>query len=192
MKQYLTFNQETGEPLAIGPNKEGTCIEVEGTTATAIKDGFKQMNQFKVILDDTTKKYVLAEIRSDANLTKEFIIESPASTFIFELPTSIKEQNGINLIQNISDGTWTATIQGDTINTIKELANNNKNLYQLFYVTAKSNPNILHDTLSINLNQLIDEGKYEIKTFDKQSVKLNISVYCRNLYNEYNHVRQNG
>ena len=74
MKQYLTFNQETGEPLAIGPNKEGTCIEVEGTTATAIKDGFKQMNQFKVILDDTTKKYVLAEIRSDANLTKEFII----------------------------------------------------------------------------------------------------------------------
>ena len=192
MKQYLTFNQETGEPLAIGPNKEGTCIEVEGTTATAIKDGFKQMNQFKVILDDTTKKYVLAEIRSDANLTKEFIIESPASTFIFELPTSIKEQNGINLIQNIGDGTWTATIQGDTINTIKELANNNKNLYQLFYVTAKSNPNILHDTLSINLNQLIDEGKYEIKTFDKQSVKLNISVYCRNLYNEYNHVRQNG
>ncbi len=192
MKQYLTFNQETGEPLAIGPNKEGTCIEVEGTTATAIKDGFKQMNQFKVILDDTTKKYVLAEIRSDANLTKEFIIESPASTFIFELPTSIKEQNGINLIQNISDGTWTATIQGDTINTIKELANNNKNLYQLFYVTAKSNPNILHDTLSINLNQLINEGKYEIKTFDKQSVKLNISVYCRNLYNEYNHVRQNG
>ncbi len=192
MKQYLTFNQETGEPLAIGPNKEGTCIEVEGTTATAIKDGFKQMNQFKVILDDTTKKYVLAEIRSDANLTKEFIIESPASTFIFELPTSIKEQNGINLIQNISDGTWTATIQGDTINTIKELANNNKNLYQLFYVTAKSNPNILHDTLSINLNQLINEGKYEIKTFDKQSVKLNISVYCRNIYNEYNHVRQNG
>jgi len=192
MKQYLTFNQETGEPLAIGPNKEGTCIEVEGTTATAIKDGFKQMNQFKVILDDTTKKYVLVEIRSDANLTKEFIIESPASTFIFELPTSIKEQNGINLIQNIGDGTWTATIQGDTINTIKELANNNKNLYQLFYVTAKSNPNILHDTLSINLNQLIDEGKYEIKTFDKQSVKLNISVYCRNLYNEYNHVRQNG
>ena len=192
MKQYLTFNQETGEPLAIGPNKEGTCIEVEGTTATAIKDGFKQMNQFKVILDDTTKKYVLAEIRSDANLTKEFIIESPASTFIFELPTSIKEQNGINLIQNISDGTWTATIQGDTINTIKELANNNKNLYQLFYVTAKSNPNILHDTLSINLNQLINEGKYEIKTFDKQSVKLNISVYCKNLYNEYNHVRQNG
>jgi len=192
MKQYLTFNQETGEPLAIGPNKEGTCIEVEGTTATAIKDGFKQMNQFKVILDDTTKKYVLAEIRSDANLTKEFIIESPASTFIFELPTSIKEQNGINLIQNIGDGTWTATIQGDTINTIKELANNNKNLYQLFYVTAKSNPNILHDTLSINLNQLINEGKYEIKTFDKQSVKLNISVYCRNLYNEYNHVRQNG
>jgi len=192
MKQYLTFNQETGEPLAIGPNKEGTCIEVEGTTATAIKDGFKQMNQFKVILDDTTKKYVLAEVRSDANLTKEFIIESPASTFIFELPTSIKEQNGINLIQNIGDGTWTATIQGDTINTIKELANNNKNLYQLFYVTAKSNPNILHDTLSINLNQLIDEGKYEIKTFDKQSVKLNISVYCRNLYNEYNHVRQNG
>ena len=108
------------------------------------------------------------------------------------MPTSIKEQNGINLIQNIGDGTWTATIQGDTINTIKELANNNKNLYQLFYVTAKSNPNILHDTLSINLNQLIDEGKYEIKTFDKQSVKLNISVYCRNLYNEYNHVRQNG
>jgi len=75
---------------------------------------------------------------------------------------------------------------------IKELADNNKNLHQLFYVTANNNPNILHDTLSIDLNKLVDEGKYEIKTFDKQSAKLNISVYCRNLYNDYNHVRQNG
>ena len=33
---------------------------------------------------------------------------------------------------------------------------------------------------------------YEIKTFDKQSVKLNISVFCRNTYNEYTHVRENG
>jgi hypothetical protein len=192
MKQYLKFNQETGDPMGLGPNKEGTCIEIEGTIATAIKDGFKQMNQFKVVLDDTTKKYVLVEIRSDANLTKNFVIETPASNFIFQLPTATTEQNGINLIQDISNGTWTATIQGDTINTLKELADNNKNLHQLFYVTANNNPNILHDTLSIDLNKLVDEGKHEIKTFDKQSAKLNISVYCRNLYNNYNHVRQNG
>ena len=49
MKQYLKFNQETGDPMGLGPNKEGTCIEIEGTTATAIKDGFKQMNQFNEI-----------------------------------------------------------------------------------------------------------------------------------------------
>lgn len=192
MKQYLKFNQETGDPMGLGPSKEGTCIEIEGTTATAIKDGFKQMNQFKVVLDDATKKYVLVEIRSDANLTKEFIVEPPASTSIFQLPTTTTEQNGINLIQNINNGTWTATINGDTMGTIKELADNNKNLYQLFYVTAYNNPNILHDTLSVDINKLVDEGKHEIKTFDKQSVKLNISVYCRNLYNDYNHVRQNG
>ena len=75
---------------------------------------------------------------------------------------------------------------------IFNFTDNNKNLHQLFYVTANNNPNILHDTLSIDLNKLVDEGKYEIKTFDKQSAKLNISVYCRNLYNDYNHVRQNG
>ena len=192
MKQYVQFNQETGEPLAVGPNKEGSCIEIDNTIANEIKDGVKQLNQYKVILDEKTKTYVLSEIRLDSNLTEKYITEVPASKIIYQMPVSTTPQEGINLIQNVANGTWSASIQGDTIKAIKELAENNKGLRQLFYVTAEDNPNILHDTLMVDLNKLVEEGEYELKTFDKQSVKLNISVYCRNVYNEYNHVRQNG
>lgn len=192
MKQYVQFNQETGEPLAVGPNKEGSCIEIDNTIANEIKDGVKQLNQYKVILDEKTKTYVLSEIRLDSNLTEKYITEVPASKIIYQMPVSTKPQEGINLIQNVDNGTWSASIQGETIKAIKELAENNKGLRQLFYVTAEDNPNILHDTLMVDLNKLVEEGEYELKTFDKQSVKLNISVYCRNVYNEYNHVRQNG
>ena len=192
MKQYVQFNQETGEPLAVGPNKEGSCIEIDNTIANEIKDGVKQLNQYKVILDEKTKTYVLSEIRLDSNLTEKYITEVPASKIIYQMPVSTKPQEGINLIQNVDNGTWSASIQGETIKAIKELAENNKGLRQLFYVTAEDNPNILHDTLTVDLNKLVEEGEYELKTFDKQSVKLNISVYCRNVYNEYNHVRQNG
>ena len=192
MKQYVQFNQETGEPLAVGPNKEGSCIEIDNTIANEIKDGVKQLNQYKVILDEKTKTYVLSEIRLDSNLTEKYITEVPASKIIYQMPVSTKPQEGINLIQNVANGTWSASIQGDTIKAIEELAENNKGLRQLFYVTAEDNPNILHDTLTVDLNKLVEEGEYELKTFDKQSVKLNISVYCRNVYNEYNHVRQNG
>ena len=192
MKQYVQFNQETGEPLAVGPNKEGSCIEIDNTIANEIKDGIKQLNQYKVILDEKTKTYVLSEIRLDSDLTEKYITEVPASKIIYQMPVSTTPQEGINLIQNVANGTWSASIQGDTIKAIKELAENNKGLRQLFYVTAEDNPNILHDTLTVDLNKLVEEGEYELKTFDKQSVKLNISVYCRNVYNEYNHVRQNG
>jgi|TARA_B100000029_G_C17385827_1_gene891544 hypothetical protein len=192
MKQYVQFNQETGEPLAVGPNKEGSCIEIDNTIANEIKDGVKQLNQYKVILDEKTKTYVLSEIRLDSDLTEKYITEVPASKIIYQMPVSTKPQEGINLIQNVANGTWSASIQGDTIKAIEELAENNKGLRQLFYVTAEDNPNILHDTLMVDLNKLVEEGEYELKTFDKQSVKLNISVYCRNVYNEYNHVRQNG
>ena len=192
MKQYIQFNQETGEPLAVGPNKEGSCIEIDNTIANEIKDGVKQLNQYKVILDEKTKTYVLSEIRLDSDLTEKYITEVPASKIIYQMPVSTKPQEGINLIQNVANGTWSASIQGETIKAIKELAENNKGLRQLFYVTAEDNPNILHDTLTVDLNKLVEEGEYELKTFDKQSVKLNISVYCRNVYNEYNHVRQNG
>ena len=192
MKQYVQFNQETGEPLAVGPNKEGSCIEIDNTIANEIKDGVKQLNQYKVILDEKTKTYVLSEIRLDSDLTEKYITEVPASKIIYQMPVSTKPQEGINLIQNVANGTWSASIQGDTIKAIEELAENNKGLRQLFYVTAEDNPNILHDTLTVDLNKLVEEGEYELKTFDKQSVKLNISVYCRNVYNEYNHVRQNG
>ena len=192
MKQYVQFNQETGEPLAVGPNKEGSCIEIDNTIANEIKDGVKQLNQYKVILDEKTKTYVLSEIRLDSNLTEKYITEVPASKIIYQMPVSTKPQEGINLIQNVANGTWSASIQGDTIKAIEELAENNKGLRQLFYVTAEDNPNILHDTLMVDLNKLVEEGEYELKIFDKQSVKLNISVYCRNVYNEYNHVRQNG
>ncbi len=192
MKQYVQFNQETGEPLAVGPNKEGSCIEIDNTIANEIKDGVKQLNQYKVILDEKTKTYVLSEIRLDSSLTEKYITEVPASKIIYQMPVSTKPQEGINLIQNVVNGTWSASIQGETIKAIKELAENNKGLRQLFYVTAEDNPNILHDTLTVDLNKLVEEGEYELKTFDKQSVKLNISVYCRNVYNEYNHVRQNG
>ena len=192
MKQYVQFNQETGEPLAVGPNKEGSCIEIDNTIANEIKDGVKQLNQYKVILDEKTKTYVLSEIRLDSDLTEKYITEVPASKIIYQMPVSTKPQEGINLIQNVDNGTWSASIQGETIKAIKELAENNKGLRQLFYVTAEDNPNILHDTLMVDLNKLVEEGEYELKTFDKQSVKLNISVYCRNVYNEYNHVRQNG
>ena len=42
MKQYVEFNQETGNIISIGPSQEGNCIEIEDNLATSLKTGEKK------------------------------------------------------------------------------------------------------------------------------------------------------
>ena len=103
-----------------------------------------------------------------------------------------KLADGVNIIQDVAKGEWSVKITGQTKTLIEGLTTTNKELKQLFYVTDKNNPNILHDTLVVDLNKVIEDDGTKLINFDKQSAKLNISVFCRNLYNEYNHVIENG
>jgi hypothetical protein len=192
MKQYVEFNQETGNIISIGPSQEGNCIEIEDNLATSLKTGEKKIDDFKVLLNKENKKYTLREIRKDEELSKKFIEEQPASNVIHQLSETYKLADGVNIIQDIAKGEWSVKITGQTKTLIEGLTKTNKELKQLFYVTDKNNPNILHDTLVVDLNKVIEDDGTKLINFDKQSAKLNISVFCRNLYNEYNHVIENG
>ena len=192
MKQYVGFNQETGDILRIGPSQEGTCIEVEYELATQIKTGERRADEFKVLLDDKTKKYVLQEIRKNDELTELVVDEPPATKTIYQLPMTQEIKNGINVIQDMDNGNWTITVTGDVKKLLEKMAVSNRGLKQLFYVTDKSNPNIIYDTLTVDLNQAIETGNMQLINFDKQTAQLNISVFCRNIYNDYYHVRTNG
>ena len=192
MKQYVQFNQETGDILGIGPTQEGNSIEIETNLANSLKTGEKRIDEFKVLLDKDRKRYTLQEIRKDEALKEKFIEEQSAANVIFQLPESNDLTDGVNLIQNVQQGEWTVKIKGRTKKLIEGLTQGNKELKQLFYITDKDNPNILHDTLVVDLNKVIEDDGAKIINFDKDTAKLNISVFCRNLYNEYNHVRTNG
>ena len=78
---------------------------------------------------------------------------------------------------------WKLVVQGDILDALKTISN--KNLYQMFYVTEKDNPNILHNELKIDL---LNE-KCEIEGVEPAN--LNISVFCKKIYNNYYHVREN-
>ena len=156
----------------------------------------KLLNKFKQIckhvINKENKKYTLREIRKDEELSKKFIEEQPASNVIHQLSETYKLADGVNIIQDVAKGEWSVKITGQTKTLIEGLTKTNKELKQLFYVTDKNNPNILHDTLVVDLNKVIEDDGTKLINFDKQSAKLNISVFCRNLYNEYNHVIENG
>ena len=181
MKQYLQFKPESGVPASVGPTQEGTCIEIDDTLSNEIKNGTKSLNQFLVVYDDKLKKYVINEI-GFGNL-EESVNETPASHTIYQIPVVEKVQDGINLVQDIKRRKWKLVVQGDILDALKTISN--KNLYQMFYVTGKDNPNLLHNELKIDLLK----EQYEIE--DVESVNLNISVFCKKIYNDYYHVREN-
>ena len=181
MKQYLQFKPESGVPVSVGPTQEGTCIEIDDILSNEIKNATKNLNQFLVVYDDKLKKYVINEI-GFGNL-EESVNETPASHTIYQIPVVEKVQDGINLVQDMKNRKWKLVVQGDIIDALKTISN--KNLYQMLYVTEKDNPNILHNELKIDLLK----EKCEIEGVEPAN--LNISVFCKKIYNNYYHVREN-
>ena len=80
MQQYLEFNAETGNPIAVGPSKQKTSIEINDILADEIKSGSKRLEEFKVLYDEKLKKYVINEI--GIGMLEEEINETPASHII--------------------------------------------------------------------------------------------------------------
>ena len=51
----------------------------------------------------------------------------------------------------------------------------------MFYITNKDNPNILHNPFKVDLLQ----GKCDIENIEEGINELNISVFCKRIYNNY-------
>ncbi len=183
MQQYLEFNAETGNPIAVGPSKQKTSIEINDILADEIKSGSKRLEEFKVLYDEKLKKYVINEI--GIGMLEEEINETPASHIIYQVPVVDQIKDGINIVQDTKNNKWKLVVQGDIVDTLNAISSNA--LWQMFYITNKDNPNILHNQFKVDLLQ----GRCDIKNIEEGINELNISVFCKRIYNNYYHVKEN-
>ena len=183
MQQYLEFNAENGTPIAVGPSKQKTSIEINDMLAGEIKSGSKRLDEFKVLFDEKLKKYIIHEI-GIGDLT-ENNNETPASHIIYQIPVVDEIKDGKNIVQDVKNNNWTLLLQGDIIKTLNSISSNA--LWQMFYITHKDNPNILHNQFKLDLLKI----KCDIEFTGNDVDPLNISVFCKRIYNNYYHVRKN-
>ena len=183
MQQYLEFNAETGNPIAVGPSKQKTSIEINDILADEIKSGSKRLEEYKVLYDEKLKKYVINEI--GIGMLEEEINETPASHIIYQVPVVDQIKDGINIVQDTKNNKWKLVVQGDIVDTLNAISSNA--LWQMFYITNKDDPNILHNQFKVDLLQ----GKCDIENIDEGINELNISVFCKRIYNNYYNVKEN-
>ena len=89
MQQYLEFNAETGIPIAVGPSKEKTSIEINDILANEIKSGSKRLEEFKVLYDEKLK--ILAVFGMIAKFTS-FLVDVAISVSSISSSSAICEQ----------------------------------------------------------------------------------------------------
>ena len=88
-------------------------------------------------------------------------------------------------MQDTKNNKWKLVVQGDIVDTLNAISSNA--LWQMFYITNKDDPNILHNQFKVDLLQ----GKCDIENIDEGINELNISVFCKRIYNNYYHVKEN-
>ena len=165
---FIAFDESTGVVTSVGQNVDGKSIVVDDELALKIINGERQTTEFSVIWKND--KFVLKD-NSQINVVEH---EKTISTEFYQIPAESTDEK-IVFEQHTDENKWVVKINDSVVVTMKETGA----VAQRFYITEYNQPNVLIDTVLINLS----ESLHEIKG----NAENQCSVYCKNIYNNYVH-----
>lgn len=165
---FIAFDESTGAVTSVGQNVDGKSIVVDDELALKIINGERQTTEFSVIWKND--KFVLKD-NSQINVVEH---EKTISTEFYQIPAESTDEK-IVFEQHTDENKWVVKINDSVVVTMKETGA----VAQRFYITEYNQPNVLIDTVLINLS----ESLHEIKG----NAENQCSVYCKNIYNNYVH-----
>jgi|TARA_A200000113_G_C8811489_1_gene337374 hypothetical protein len=179
---YINFDQKTGTIKSFtNVEPDSSFIEVDSDTYKDFIDGKKLMQDYIVI--PSTKDKVFELVGKNKDLM-EFDVDQSIHKLVDKKPNS---KNYVEIVQDIKQKVWEVTIS-NTLKTFLSSSNFYKDKMQYVYITEKNNPNILIDTLSIPISELLQTGTYKIK--NNIASNKNTSLYCIKVFDAYYHRRK--
>ena len=180
---YLNFEEDTGHIWKATNECDDSTpyIEVDAETCSQFTTGEKDMNDYIIIPSLTDKKF---EIKFKHRDLTEFDVDK--SIHRIEISNTDDHKNAFMIIQE--NGYWTIKLSKHMQETLTSTAYY-KDKTQLIYVTKKNDPNILLDTMTIKLYNVLYNDEYRLENQDVNVAKSNdVSLFCGKVFEEYKHV----
>ena len=169
---FVAFEETTGVVISVWQNVDGKKIAIDKTLALELIEGIRTTTEFSVVWENN--KFVLKDnaqtkvVEQTQNIANEF----------YQLPDASADEK-IIFEQHVDEDKWIVNIDDEIVNVMKQSGS----VAQTFYITEYNNPNVLIDTVLINL--------VEPKHIIEGNAKNRCSIFCKNIYNNYVHRKVN-
>lgn len=178
---YVYFSPDTGELRYISNElieDDPYYIKVNFAEISELTLNKDTPANYRVVIDFKTNEYILQNI-ADGDI-RSFNWNDE----VYQIPTDAS--GSITLIQNSKDSTWTLTITEQVSKSLTGQAHHvNYNL--AFYITKPDDVNVLYHILKFRVIDVTTTGSFTIK---HESAKETCSVYCRRVFDSYQHVKE--
>tara|TARA_B100001057_G_scaffold436947_1_gene468417 strand:+ start:2967 stop:3509 length:543 start_codon:yes stop_codon:yes gene_type:complete len=144
VKQYVSFNQKTGEILSIGPSfEEGTnYIAVSEKEVEPIKTLKEKMSDYLVVYNRKRKEFKLKKVT---------VLEETSQ---YQKLPKVSSKMDYDILLNIDKNTKTCYIDtSDELIDVMKKTNIDVNKKITFSFTKKDDPHILYDMVSFDLTE---------------------------------------
>lgn len=175
---YVYFNSDSGEIRHVANyliEEDSFYIKVNPAEVSDLAFNKDTPANYRVVMDFKTNEYILQNI-SDGDI-RSFNWNDE----VYQLPHDSK--GSIELEQNKENGTWTLSI---TEQVTKALVgqSNHANYNLTFYVTKPDDVNVLYKILKFRVIDVTTTGSF---TVADDSARKTCSVYCRKIFDSYQH-----
>jgi hypothetical protein len=179
LNHYVYFNPDSGELRHISNElivDDPYYLKVTFAEISELSFNKDTPANYRVVIDFKTNEYILQNI-SDGDI-RSFNWEDE----VYQMPTDTK--GSIVLTQDKKQSTWTLQITEQVTKSLTGQAHHaNYNL--AFYVTKPDDVNVLYHILKFRVIDVTTTGSFTIL---HQSAAEICSVYCRKVFDSYQHV----
>ena len=177
-EHYVYFNAETGEIRHISNElipEDPFYIKVNYAEIADLSNNKDTPANYRVVIDFKTNEYILQNIEDGDIRSFNWNDE------VYQMPS--EGPASITLVQNKDEGTWTLTITEQVTKSLVGQANHAS--YNLaFYATKPDDVNVLYGILKFRVIDVTTTGTFTIK---HPSAEVPCSVYCRRVFDSYQH-----
>lgn len=176
---FVYFDPDTGELRHLANElivDDPYYIKVNAAEVSDLTNNRDTPANYRVVMDFKTNEYILQNIADGDVRSFNWNDE------VYQMPTDT--EGSITLTQNIAQSSWTLSISSQVSAALVGQANHiNYNL--AFYVTKPDDVNVLYHILKFRITDVTASGSF---TINHPSAGKHCSVYCRRVFDSYQHI----
>ena len=181
IKSYVYYQEESGALYKVSSRKtelkDYKILEVPYTDVKELMSGKKRTSDFRVEYDTALKQLALKENTFEDNIIS-------VNDRLYKIPES-KEETDIKIQYSAKENYWRIFLD-PPLRKNKHLIQRPNRINLHFSITAKNDPNILYNTFTVNLKELIDNDFFDIDCqFEFDPAVGEVSIYTAKYFDTY-------